>query len=63
MFGVGISFISVLHISFKGNVCRPIHVMAAESKGDPWDLGSSVNWLYRLVRLKIRWPCLAFKKL
>lgn len=40
MFGVGISFISVLHISFKGNVCRPIHVMAAESKGDPWDLGS-----------------------
>lgn len=35
---------------FQGEWCRPIHVVADESKGDPWDLGSSVNWLYTLVR-------------
>jgi len=44
MLGVGISFISLLHISFKENVCIPIYFMAAESKGDPQDSVSSVNW-------------------
>lgn len=62
MFGVGISFISLFPISFKGNVCIPIYFTAAESKGDLQDLGSSVNWCRGLEDMKISWPCLALKR-
>lgn len=62
IFGVGISVLSLSHVSFKENVCIPIHFMAAESKGDPQDLGSSVNWCTDLEDMKIRWPCLALKR-
>lgn len=62
MFGVGISFISLSHISFKENACIPINFMAAESKGDLQDLGNSVKWCTDLEDMKIRWPCLALKR-
>lgn len=62
MFGVGIiSFISLWHISLKENVCVPIYFMAAESKGDLRDLGSSGNWCKDLEDMKFRWPRLALK--
>ena len=54
VFGVGISFISLSHISFEENVCVPIYFMAAESKGDLQDLGSSVSWCTDLKDRKIR---------
>lgn len=63
MFGVRISFISLLlHISFKENVFIPVYFMAAKCKGDPQDLGSSLNWHKNLEDVKIRWPCLALKR-
>lgn len=62
MFEVHISFISLLHISFKENVFIPIYFMAAKCRGDPQDLSSSLNWYKDLEDVKIRWPCLALKR-
>lgn len=62
MLGVGIPFVSLLHISFQENVFMPIYFMAAKCKGDPQELGKSLNWCKNLEDVKIRWPCLALKR-
>lgn len=61
MFGVSISFVSLLHISSKENVSVPVYFVAAECKGDPQDLGSSLNSYENLEENQV--AMLGFKKI
>lgn len=61
VFEVSISFVSLLHISSKENVSIPIYFVAAECKGDPQDLGSSLHLYENLEENQV--AMLGFKKI